>query len=501
MRSWLSRFWRPETLLFLLLWVGLLLAGRSRMLRDPGTFWHTTVGEHILQTGRFPTTDEYSFTFAGQPWIAHQWLGEVTLAILAWSNGLEAQLIAAVTILALLWTWVGLRLMRRGLHWSVTVSLLAVGIVTSAGHFHVRPHLATMVLFAILIALLIDVEADRIPFARLWWLVPLFVLWTNLHGGMLGGLATLLLAVLGWGLWCVLGWPSPLKTWGDVALAGLLWATCAATSLVNPYGLEMPRTWLGIMNMPELKSIIQEHAAPDWSSGDGLGILALVLLYLATLLGTLPARPPVTGLLPLAWLVLSVERVRQAPLFALATLLVIAELFPRTIWARKLIASGSDLYQKPPETLPPAAPLWALALALFLLTAFLPLRFAQLDPERWPVGFATDLARHEHDRPEGTRIFNTLNDGGFLIRYFPGYRVFLDDRCELYGGAWLADHLSHQTPLDFAGWDQRYGPFDAALILSGSVIDADLRAHPERWREEARTPTRAFFVRLPEVHR
>jgi hypothetical protein len=496
MRAWIQRFWQPETVLFLVLWLGLLLAGRSQMLRDPGTFWHTAVGERILTTGSFPTTDEYSFTFAGQPWIAHQWLGEVTLALLDRAGGLDLQFLAAVTILAGLWTWVGMRLMRCGLHWSISVSFLAVGIAASAGHFHVRPHLATMVLFAVLVGLLIDVEADRLSFARLWWLVPLFVLWTNLHGGMIGGLATLLLTLLGWALWRAIGWPSPLKTGRDVGLAALLWLACAATCMVSPYGVAMPQTWLGILGMPELKQIIQEHAAPDWSSGDGLAILVLGILYLALLLQTLPRRPRVTWGLPLAWLLLSADRVRQAPLFALAALLAIADLFPHTRWARSLSERGSDLY-RPLESPPRAAPLWALGLVLFLIAACLPIRYAVLDPERWPVGLLTALRQHEHDRPEGTRILNTLNDGGYLMRYTPGYRVFVDDRCELYGGPWLAEILANQTPEGFADWQRRYGPIDAALVVAGSEIDRALAADTAHWHEEARTATRAFFVRLP----
>lgn len=474
----------PALGLFVVLWLGLLLAGRSRMLRDPGTFWHTAVGERILATGTLPTVDEYSFTHAGQPWIAHQWLGEVTLALLDRVGGLDAQLLAAVTLLAGLWTWLGVRFLRAGLHWSLAASFLAVGIAASAGHFHVRPHLATMVLFAILIALLIDVEAGRIPFARLWWLVPLFVLWTNCHGGMLGGLATLLLALVGWAVWRRCPWQ-----------AVPLWLACAATCLVNPYGVALPQTWLSIVSMPELKQVIQEHAAPDWA-GDGLAIALLALVYLALLASTFPARPRVTWLVPLVWMLLSVERVRQAPLFAIAALLALADLFPRTAWARSLAERESDLY-RPLAAPAPTAALWGVGLALFVVAVCLPIRYAQLDPERWPVDLLPALREHQHDRPEGTRIVNALNDGGILIRYCPGYRVFIDDRCELYGGRWIADVVLRQTAANFAAWETQYGPCDAVLIATDTEIERTLRADKAHWREGGRAGGRAFYVRVP----
>ena len=47
---------------------------------DPDLWWHIKVGETILKTHHWPTTDVYSFTVNGQPWLAYEWLGDVLLA-------------------------------------------------------------------------------------------------------------------------------------------------------------------------------------------------------------------------------------------------------------------------------------------------------------------------------------------------------------------------------------------------------------------------------------
>ena len=47
---------------------------------DPDLWWHLKVGETILRTHHWPTTDIYSFTVNGQPWLAYEWLGDVLLA-------------------------------------------------------------------------------------------------------------------------------------------------------------------------------------------------------------------------------------------------------------------------------------------------------------------------------------------------------------------------------------------------------------------------------------
>jgi hypothetical protein len=70
----------------------------------------------------------------------------------------------------------------------------------SSYHFHPRPHLVTIVLVGWTFARLCDFEAGRIPLGSLYWLVPVFVLWTNMHGGVLGGVGMVAVTVAGWGL-------------------------------------------------------------------------------------------------------------------------------------------------------------------------------------------------------------------------------------------------------------------------------------------------------------
>src|SRR5260370_29699104 len=65
--------------------LGALLAGTVFLLKqsffvDPDMWWHLKTGELILSTHRWATTDAYSYTSAGAPWLASEWLGEGLLA-------------------------------------------------------------------------------------------------------------------------------------------------------------------------------------------------------------------------------------------------------------------------------------------------------------------------------------------------------------------------------------------------------------------------------------
>ena len=125
------RFLGVQPLLFVVLWLGLLLAGRSAMFRDPGTFWHVVDGEHMLATGRVPRSDDFSFTFAGRPWLADQWLAECGMAAVHRLAGWDGLLLLTATVLAGIYTWIAGRLLRAGLHILPAGLLLALLLLAS----------------------------------------------------------------------------------------------------------------------------------------------------------------------------------------------------------------------------------------------------------------------------------------------------------------------------------------------------------------------------------
>jgi hypothetical protein len=505
----LRRFWRAETGFFLGTWLSLMIGGRSRLFRDPGTFWHTVVGWRILSARDFIDTDPFSFTFGGRPWVPYEWLGECLMAILDGIGGLDALLLGTATVLAGLYTWLAHRLLRSGLHWMPTAFLIALTFAASANHLHVRPHIGTIVLFGMTFGFLCDFESGRIGVGRLWWLVPLFVIWSNLHGGALGGLATIGLAVAGWCGYRLAGLDSPIARPRQALLLILLVAACGSTAIVNPYGLGLPRTWLQIMRSPVIPRIIQEHAPLDPTSPDGRVVLLLGMVYAAAVASVRPWRPRVTWLLPMVWFYETLTRVRHAPLFGIAAGLALAEMLPYTRWADGLARPGRDWFRSPPADRPPERRLgWrpaVLPVAMILLGAILqgagvraPILgrgWARLDPHQWPVELLPELRLAEQDPPEGARIFNDYHFGGFLIYYAPGFKVFIDDRCELYGDEWLfrfSDAMRRDTGR-IDGWLEDYD-LRYALVASGSAFDRHLE-RARGWTAWKRTDAATLYRR------
>jgi hypothetical protein len=340
-----KRFWRAETGFFLGIWLFFMLAGRSRLFRDPGTFWHTVVGRLILGSRGFFDTDSFSFTRAGERWIPHQWLGECLMAILDWSGGLDTLLLATATVLAAFYCWIAHRLLKNGLHWLPTVFFTMLSIAASANHLHARPHISTIIFLGLTFGWLCDFEAGRIGLGRLGWLVPVFWAWSSTHGGVLGGLATLGLALCGWCFFRLAGLDSPIAHFRQAVLLFSLIVACAATALVNPYGLALPRAWLEIVGSPVVSRLIEEHAPLDPRGPAAWLILLLGLVYTATVAGIRPWRPRFVWLIPFFWLGQTLLRVRHSPLFAITASLALADMLPHTRLAKWLARPGRDLFQ------------------------------------------------------------------------------------------------------------------------------------------------------------
>ena len=503
----LRRFWRAETGIFLGIWLVLLLLGRSAMLRDPGTFWHVKVGQEILDSGHVIRSDSLSFTRFGQPWVADQWLAECGMAAVDRLAGFDGLLLVTATLLAGLYTWVASRLLRAGFHILPVGVVLALVLLASSHQFLARPLILTVALLGLAFSLLAEVEAGRQRLSRLGWVVPLTVLWANLHAGVLAGIGTVGLVLLGWAVAWALGKDSPVRHPRDLIALAVLLLACGASVLANPYGLDLPRAWARTLAIP-LPGLIQEHRPLDLNDPLGWTVVLLGLGYLVALVGVVPKWPRVTWLMPLVWLVLAAGRVRNVPLFAIVTAIAAAEVLPCSRWAgwlrrrEMLLPDRQTLPAQPRGSWWPSAVLPLLLVVAAMLLQLAGVRapvvgrgWAKLDPACWPVEILAELEQIGRTNPEGTPIFNDLNYGGFLIYYAPRLRVFIDDRCPLYGAEFLEqyDRARLSDPAQINRWQQQYG-FHYALVETGSQFDRYLD-HSGDWTIVQRTPAAALYRR------
>ena len=512
----INRFAAFDALIFAATWLLLIVAGHDRLFRDPGSFAHTVIGEQILETGHLIYHDSFSFTRFGEPWIAQQWLGECIMAAVHRLAGLDGLLIVTVSLISLLFSGLALRIERSGMNLVLGSLLLALGMAAVSHNLHVRPHLATILLIAFTYWRLCDVDRGQASLASLFWFLPMFVIWANIHGGVLGGLFTLLLAAAGWTLAWRLERDGPIRDRKQMAGLWVLTLLCFAAPLANPYGRDLPTVWLDIMGSKAVSELIQEHASVvallQHGEAESFATIAALLclgsFYFALLAGTDRKDRRVAWFIPAIWFFLSLSRIRHAPLFAVMAVVAIADMFPYCRWVRSLGNRGlvtfrlRDVSRKAgggasARTLL-AAVVTAAALMIFHGSAQLPStqqKWVTLDGAHWPIDILPELQAIEKSRPRGTPIFNDMLFGGFLIYHTPGFRVFIDDRCELYGDEFMTKYVRAERS-DFEAWAREYR-YDLALLLPNSNYRKYFEGNPD-WHVVKRGPSAVLYKKTDD---
>ena len=484
--------------IFVGVWVLVFWFGRDRLFRDPGTFFHTIIGDTILKTAKFPHADCFTFTRYGSDWIVNQWLGECVFAFVHRIAGLDGLLVLAVSLVSILYAYLAFKIERSGMNLMLGVVLLSFSLAAVSHHLHVRPHLFTILFMAVLYSKLCDIDMQRTRETSLVWLIPFFVVWVNIHSGALGGLCTLLIVSAGWTLSRLLGLPNPLQSAKSVFILWGLTALCLLTVFINPYFQELPVTWFRVMRSSAISELIVEHASllTHIRHGDPkiyltmAAIFCLAAFYFALLIGTEWRDRRVTWYIPLIWLILSLSRIRHAPLFSVVALLAMAEMFPYCGWVKALGKRGCVTFQPRGQNqarpIPPGykytIPVLIMALSFFACVGSNQLpsgaqKWARLDATYWPVEVLPELKLMEKASPRGTPIFNDMLFGGFLIYHTPGFRVFIDDRCDLYMENFLLRYVKAEKS-DFEAWTKQYR-FNIALLETNSNYQKYFEADPD----------------------
>jgi hypothetical protein len=494
---------RPLTVILGLLLLYFTVAGRTKILNDADTLWHIAVGRITLDSGLI-TQDSFSFTRNGEWWVANQWLAECMLAVADSLGGFDGVLVLTATVLIVTYLALAYRWLMRGFDPLLTLAFLAIVLSASAYTINARPHIVSIGLLGLTFALLRDVEDERRSPARLAWLIPIFVLWSNLHGGVLGGLGTFGLVAAGWTVQWFLGVEAPVRTGRDVGLLWLCVAGCGLALVATPYGTGSLQAWISIMSM-SLPELIIEHAPLHPVSIQGMLVVVLCILYLVALCATSGAWSRLTFWLPPIWFVLACLRIRHAPLFAIVAGIAMADLLPQSRLApwleRRRWLSDHRFYMSAVRmaatVLLMTAPLLGAAVWLKHVGS-LPLigaQWASPTPQAWPGDLIAPLTTYAEGQPDATSVFNEPILGGFLIYKFPKVRIFVDGRCELYGETFLRDVVAAwRDPRRVRLW-QREFDFRAALIAA----DSPLRSYfdeSDQWRLIAEGRTAMFYRRI-----
>ncbi len=164
----------------------MVLGSSATIFNDGDVSWHIATGQWILAHRALPHTDPFSFTWAGKPWVPIEWLAEVLMAAafaIARYSGIAALVTAALMALHALVFFNAARFVRP---WIAVGAVIAMDLVLIPMML-ARPHVLAWPLIAFWTWLMLRArEGDRAPPLAA---ALLMVLWANLHGSFVMGLA------------------------------------------------------------------------------------------------------------------------------------------------------------------------------------------------------------------------------------------------------------------------------------------------------------------------
>jgi hypothetical protein len=425
-------------LLIILLFLGVLAL---RQVGSPDTGFHLATGEYIFEHG-FPRHDTFTYTVTDHPYIDTSWAYDALLYLVHSVSGVAG--VVLLHVLCVLLTFVVVvRTARLAPGDPVSlVILLLLGVLLSEARLEIRPEIVSYLLLAsILFVLQRYAEgASR----RLWPLLPLFLVWSNVHA----------IYVVGWGaLACFVVGVSLRRRAVDWRL--LAWSGASVlAALVNPYG------WKGVAMSLVLgtrlsgnhvfHANIGEYESPFATvTSDQIGFYLVPIITLFVFVGFVTASVPVLWrqrrfsavFLVAAFLVLALSMARNAPLLAIACL-------PGAVWAlpfnRALAWAGASegVRRIARPALLGGVLVFTVLFAVRVVTDAYYIDHRRLERFGWtwnkhrlPVETAEYINRADL---QGT-LLNDLNLGGHLI-WTISHPVYVDGRLEVIGETFFEEY-------------------------------------------------------------
>lgn len=412
----------PELVFGIVLVLG-LVAGRDGFVRDPGTFWHLRLGREIARSGSVPRSDFLTYTRVGAPWVDQSWAFDLGLAALVDRWGWSGAVGATALLLAAIYAALARGLERDGASTGAAVltAILAAGI--GSLHFLVRPHLFT---FAFVLWFL---QACRTYHLKGGWslasIPPLMVVWANLHGGFLAGPVI----VAGGAIGHAVSEPRDAEWRRRLRGFAIVLGLSTVAPLVNPYGIGLYRHVFDLLFNSGVTELIGEYQPMPFGRSMARVVewVVLALIALPIVARRLPSRYDLVQ--ALIWLHFALGTVRHAPLFAFAVAPALATLIDG------LRAPVADQGPRPAR-----APVWALAACLAVVGAIgLGARLGGPDPGYWPLAALPTLDR----QPAADRLFHEQDWGGLIEEHGRTHRrSFIDDRFELWSTPEIRAYLN-----------------------------------------------------------
>lgn len=296
----------------LLLVFSVILFRTAYTVADPDLWGHVLYGQEMLAAGTIDLPDTYSYLSEKDDWINHEWLCEVMFAAAFDRFGSAGLVLLKSFLVMALFLSIYIDLRRQGASaFRAGLVLLGVSFVMMTGLQTVRPHIFT---YLCLFWMLVVIRAAGDGRLKLLWFAPLLtVIWINLHGGILAGLAILYCWI---GTYCLQELYRRRLSLATCAQLATIVVLTMTVTFVNPFGWELPRFLF--QTLFDTREENTEWAPVSLGSPDGLMYAVLILASVWGFWKSTKSKslPTIVSYVVIA--IQPLDAVRHLPLFGVA---------------------------------------------------------------------------------------------------------------------------------------------------------------------------------------
>lgn len=466
--------------------VALYLGVFSSSAADPDLWGYLAFGRLFWETGSFPYQDVFSYTPTKALWIYHEWLtGIIFFPIYKLFGAGGLQLLKYLMGMMTVGLVYATAIRRKARPIFALLALMLAGNLIRFGYSPVRAQVFTF-LFFILSLYLLDRARTEKHWRYLWWLVPIELVWCNLHGGFVVGLGMIGLYAIGEAL-------SGRKYGPYVAI----FLAAALITIINPYGFEYWRYMVDavLMPRPEIGEWKHVFSAVLSSEYRGYGVLYIVVFLISLpLILWYPKRDLTTGIVLSVTAIMGFLHIRHIVFFALAF----------GVFLPPVLTEFWESLKSDPEIVKRYSRFRMIGLILIILIACYTVGSSFF---RFVSGTPFDLRASPKDYPvEAVEIIKKYNLKGNILPHFewgeylmwtlyPNSKVGMDGRYEtVYQDNVCKEYFdflfARENWRDFLN---KY-PHHVVLVRSGSKISSLLLNDPG-WRLASTGEGSVLFVR------
>lgn len=404
---------------------------KGNLLGDGDTGYHIIAGKYILNTFSVPNSDLFSFITPPLPWTAHEWLAEAIMAILHKVGGLTAVVIFFAFLIATSVRIFFGQIRKEGHNILLAAIACTAFVALSSFHWLARPHIFSLIILLYWYRILDDFQYCNKN--RLWILPFIMLIWVNLHGGFIIGLAITGVYLAGNYLLKFTDRERYAEEGKEkTRRLGKVLGIAILTCLVNPIGYKIFLFPFKLISNKYIMDHTSEFLSPNFHEFQPFKYLLFLLIVILAYSKRKPNFIEIT--LILLFTGMSLTSVRYIALFAVIVIPIILRYiegnclaaFPGVeCFLRERIANITLIDSAAKGFLWPATSVMMIA----FLAANGSVTHA-FNPEKKPMAALEFLQKN----PVAGNMFNN-DEFGDLIIYtsHKRYKVFIDGRLDMYG--------------------------------------------------------------------